>query len=101
MIWNRPGGIVAQAGFKPTVPRASLTQDRGATLRRVPIGLASRRSAVADVRDREHSLSLSPLTIKRKTPAEASIFPSLSPQCRGGYRHLLVAGQPLFGSAIQ
>jgi hypothetical protein len=81
MIWNRPGGIVAQVGFKLTAPCASLTQDRGAALRHVLTGLASHRSAVADVQDQEHSLCLSPLTIKRKTPAEASIFPSLSPQC--------------------
>jgi hypothetical protein len=59
MIWARPGGTVARVIFKPSAPRASPTRDRGAALHRVPAEPASRRPAVADVRDRDHSPSLS------------------------------------------
>jgi hypothetical protein len=59
LILARPDGIVAWVGFKPTAPCASLKQDRGVVLHHVPTGPASRWLAIADVRDRDHSLSLS------------------------------------------
>jgi hypothetical protein len=80
MIWARPGGAVARVGFKPTALCMSFTRDRGAVLHHVPTRPSSHQTAITDVRDPDHSLSLSPLTIKRKTLVEVSFFSSLSPQ---------------------
>jgi hypothetical protein len=66
MIWARPSETVARVGFKPTTPCVSPTQDRGAVLRHIPARPASRWLAVADVRDRDHSPSLSSDYKKRK-----------------------------------
>jgi hypothetical protein len=66
MIWAQPGGTVAQVGFKLTMPHASPTRDRGAVMCCIPAGLASRRMTVADVRDQDHSLSLSASYKKEK-----------------------------------
>jgi hypothetical protein len=66
MIWARPSETVARVGFKPATLCVSPTQDRGAVLRHIPARAASRRLAVADVRDRDHSPSLSSDYKKRK-----------------------------------
>jgi hypothetical protein len=66
MIWAQLGGTVAWVGLKPTAPRVSPTQDRGAVLYHIPTGPASRQPTVVDVQDRDHSLSLSSAYKKEK-----------------------------------
>jgi hypothetical protein len=80
----RLGGTVAWVSFKLITSSTSPTQDRGAVLSHVPARLASQRLAVADVQDWDHSLSLSPPTIKRKTPAEASFSHRFLPNTEVG-----------------
>jgi hypothetical protein len=78
MIWAWPDGIVAQVSFKPTAPHASPTRDRGAALRCVPARPASHRPAVADVQDRDHSLSLSS-DYKEENAGRSFLFPVTFP----------------------
>jgi hypothetical protein len=73
MIWAWPGAIVVWVGFKPTAPHASLTQNRGEALRRVPTGPTSCRLIVANVRGWDHSFSLS--SAYKKEKASRSFLP--------------------------
>jgi hypothetical protein len=74
MIWAQPGGTVAWVGFKPTVLYASLIRDRGALLHHIPTKPASRQPAVADMQDRDHSLSLSS-DYKEENAGRSFLFP--------------------------
>jgi hypothetical protein len=74
MIWARPGSTLVQVGFKLTAPRMSPTRDRGVALHRIPIGPASRRLAVTDVQDLDHSVSLSS-DYKEENVGQSFLFP--------------------------
>jgi hypothetical protein len=73
MNWARPGGTIAQVGFKPTVPAFDSNQQQGSDHRTaflpVPSPLTHRRRRVTWFR----TLSLS-IPYKKETPAEASTF---------------------------
>jgi hypothetical protein len=66
-----------------TEAHRSATQSREPDVQHGSVAPASRRPAIADGRDWDTPLSLSPLPIERKKPAEASFFPSLFPYHQG------------------
>jgi hypothetical protein len=93
MIWARTGGIMARVSFKPTTPRASPTQDRGAAPYHILARLASRQPSDGDVWDRDHFLSLSLSSdYKEENVGRSLLLFTIFPIAKVRYRHPLTTG---------